>query len=57
MQWTRVAWESLVTKDTIKRCWVKSTLIKKAEGTIDAEDSAEDYIVVDDRTDRVELRD
>ena len=36
---------------------MKSTLIKKAEGTIDAEDSAEDCIVVDDRTDRAELRD
>ena len=36
---------------------MKSTLIKKAEGTIDVEDSIEDYIVVDDRTDRAELRD
>ena len=34
---------------------MKSTLIKKVEGTIDVEDSTEDYIVVDDRTDRVEL--
>jgi hypothetical protein len=36
---------------------VKSTLIKKAEGTADTEDSAEDCIIVDDRTDRAELRD
>jgi hypothetical protein len=57
VQWTRAAWESSVTRDTIKRCWVKSTLIKKVEGTADAEDSAEDCIVVDDRTDRAELQD
>ena len=57
VQWTWAAWESSVTRDTIKRCWVKSTLIKKVEGTIDIEDSAEDYIVVDDRTNWAELRD
>jgi hypothetical protein len=32
-------------------------LIKKVEGTVDADDSVEDGIVVDDRTDRAELRD
>src|SRR3981081_2478381 len=57
VQWTWAAWESSVTRDTIKRCWVKPTLIKKTEGTIDAEDSAEDYIVMDDRTNRAELQD
>ena len=55
VQWTRAAWESAVTKDTIKRCWVESTLIKKPEDSI--EDSTEDTIVVDDGTDRVELQD
>jgi hypothetical protein len=54
VQWTRAAWESAVTKDTIKRCWVKSTLIKKPEDS--TEDSTEDTIVVDDRTDRVDLQ-
>ena len=54
IQWTRAAWESVVTKDTIRRCWVKSTLIKRLE---DAEDSTEDTIVVDDGTDRVDLQD
>jgi hypothetical protein len=43
--------KSTVIKDTIKRCWVKSTLIKKLE------DSTEDTIVVDDGTDRIELQD
>jgi hypothetical protein len=47
VQWTRAAWESSVTRDTIKRCWVKSTLI---------EDSGEDCIVVDDGIDRAELQ-
>jgi hypothetical protein len=56
VQWTRAVWESSVTRDTIKRCWVKSTLIKKAEGTADTEDSAEDCIIVDNSTDRAELR-
>jgi hypothetical protein len=55
VQWTRAAWELSVTRDTIKRCWVKSTLIK-AEDTIDIDDSTEDYIIVDDGTDRAELR-
>ena len=55
VQWTRAAWESAVTKDTIKRCWVKSTLIKKPEDSI--EDSTEDTIVVDDGTDRADLKD
>jgi hypothetical protein len=36
---------------------VKSTLIKKAKGTTDIEDSIEDYIVVDDRTNRAEVQD
>ena len=44
-----VAWESAITKDTIKRCWVKSTLIKKQE------DSTESTIIVDDGTDRAEV--
>lgn len=57
VQWTRAAWESSVSRDTIKRCWVKSTLIKKIEDAIDIEDSTEDYIIVDDGTDRAELRD
>ena len=34
---------------------MKSTLTKKTEGTIDIEDSIEDYIIVDNRTTRVEL--
>jgi hypothetical protein len=58
VSWTWAAWESAVTKDTIKRCWVKSTLIKDTEATaIDeiAEDSTEDCIVVDDGTDRTDL--
>jgi DDE superfamily endonuclease/Tc5 transposase DNA-binding domain len=58
VQWTRAAWELSVTRDTIKRCWVKSTLIKKSDSTEEsAEDSTEDCIVVDDGTDRAELRD
>jgi hypothetical protein len=32
IQWSRWAWETSVTKETIERCWVKSTLIKKPEG-------------------------
>ncbi len=38
---------------------MKSTLIKKLEGTVEdsAEDSTEDYIIVDDGIDRAELRD
>ena len=59
VSWTRTAWESAVTKDTIKRCWVKSTLIKNPEGAAAdelAEDSTEDCIVVDDGTDRIDLR-
>jgi hypothetical protein len=36
---------------------VKSTLIKKAEGTADAEDSAEDCIIVNNKTNRAELQD
>jgi hypothetical protein len=51
VQWTRAAWESSVTRDTIKRCWVKSTLIEDS-----TEDSAEDCIVVDDGIDRAELQ-
>jgi hypothetical protein len=27
VQWLRAAWELSVTSNTIKRCWVKSTLI------------------------------
>jgi hypothetical protein len=58
VQWTRAAWELSVTKDTIKRCWLKSTLIKKLDSTEEsAKQSTEDCIVVDDRTDRAELRD
>ena len=45
----QVAWESVVIKDIIKRCWVKSTLIKKPE------DSTEDTIIVDDS--RADLED
>src|SRR6202522_3703615 len=55
VQWTCTAWKTSVTQECIKRCWWKSTLIKKAEGS--AEDSTEDCIVVDDRTDRAELQD
>ena len=40
-----------MTEDTIKRCWVKSTLIKKPEY------STEDTIVVDNITDRTDLQD
>jgi hypothetical protein len=29
IQWSRVAWEQAVTKETIERCWIKSTLIEK----------------------------
>lgn len=54
VQWTRAAWESAVTKATIKRCWLESTLIKKPEDSM--EDSTEDTIIVEDGTDRVELR-
>lgn len=32
IQWSRWAWENSLTKETIQRCWVKSTLIKKPEG-------------------------
>ena len=31
IQWTRVAWEQSVTPTTIRKCWVKSTLIKLPE--------------------------
>jgi hypothetical protein len=54
VQWTQAAWESAVTKDRIKRCWVKLTLIKKPEDS--AEDSTEDTIIVDNRTDCVDLQ-
>jgi DDE superfamily endonuclease len=58
VQWTRAAWELSVTKDTIKRCWVKSTLIKKLDSTEEStEDSIEDYIVMDSGTDQAELQD
>ena len=50
IQQTRATQESAVTKDTIKRCQVKSTLIKP-------EDSTEDIIIVYDRTDRADLQD
>ena len=29
IQWTRVAWEQLVTSNTIQKCWQKSTLISE----------------------------
>jgi hypothetical protein len=32
IQWSRWAWENSLTKETIVRCWVKSTLIKQPEG-------------------------
>jgi hypothetical protein len=48
-----VAWESAITKDTITRCWVKSTLIKKPEDS--REDFIEGTIIVDDGTDRAEV--
>jgi hypothetical protein len=58
VQWIRAAWELSVTRDTIKRYWVKSTLIEKLDSTEEsAEDSTEDYIIVDNRTDRAELQD
>jgi hypothetical protein len=47
IQWTRVAWETLVTPTTIQRCWVKSTLIKKPQEPV-----VEDNQV----TDRAELQ-
>jgi hypothetical protein len=51
VQWTRVAWEQSVTQITIKRCWWKSTLIKKPEEPI-GELIAED----DQSTERAELQ-
>jgi hypothetical protein len=55
IQWTRVAWETSVTQECIKRCWWKSTLIKKRTEPVE---SAEDTTVVDDSiAERIELRD
>ena len=51
IQWTRVAWETSVTQECIKRCWWKSTLIKKPI------ESAEDIVVDDSIAERIELRD
>ena len=48
--WTRAAWESAVTKDIIKRCWVKSTLVKNPE------DTATDELVEDSTEDCIDLR-
>jgi hypothetical protein len=53
VKWIQAASESAVTKDTIKRCWMKSTLIKTPEDSI--EDSTEDTIVVDNRTHCIDL--
>ena len=60
IQWTRAAWETLVTIDTIQRCWWKSTLIKKPtpEELVQMAELEGDIIVVDDKSaDRIELRD
>jgi hypothetical protein len=55
IQWTRFAWETSVTQECIKRCWWKSTLIKKPAEPVE---SAEDTIVVDDSiAERIELQD
>ena len=52
VQWICTAWESSVATTTIRRCWIKSTLIKESE---ELEKSREgeldgDTIVVDDGT-------
>jgi hypothetical protein len=38
IQWCRVAWEQGVTQETIRRCWIKSTLIKAVEQEAIVED-------------------
>jgi hypothetical protein len=48
IQWTRVAWEQGVTSKTIKKCWIRSTLIQPVEELIVEED--------DQATDRAELQ-
>jgi hypothetical protein len=40
IQWTWVAWEQSVTTDCIKRCWRKSTVIKKPEEPVTEDDEA-----------------
>ena len=41
IQWTRVAWEQSVTPTTIRKCWVKSTLIKLLEEPAEDNQAAE----------------
>jgi hypothetical protein len=42
VQWTRVAWEQMVTQKTIQKCWWRSTVIKKpvVEGEVIEEDNS-----------------
>lgn len=47
IQWSRLAWEQLVTPTTIQKCWWKSTCIKKPVGE---EDTQQD-IGQDERSD------
>jgi len=61
VQWTRAAWESSVATTTIRRCWIKSTLIgERAEELEESREEREldgDTIVVDDGTaDRLQLQ-
>jgi hypothetical protein len=39
IQWTRVAWNNIVTTATIQKCWEKSTLVKKTVGQEIVEDN------------------
>jgi hypothetical protein len=60
VQWTQAAWETSVTIDTIRRCWWKSTLIKKPtpEELAQMAELEGDTIIVDDGSaDQIELRD
>lgn len=47
VQWTRVAWESLVTQECIQKCWFKSTCIKKPDA-LDIE-VTDDHVEASDR--------
>jgi DDE superfamily endonuclease/Fission yeast centromere protein N-terminal domain/Tc5 transposase DNA-binding domain len=48
IQWYRVAWEQGVMQETIRRCWIKSTLINPTEQDPTSED--------DQATERAELQ-
>jgi hypothetical protein len=60
VQWIRAAWETSVTTNTIRRCWWKSTVIKKPtlEELAQMAELEGDTIIVDDGiADQIELQD